>query len=147
MTAIGLLRGLTTFFQLCVLTRSPDGLHTWAIDVPVVEIEDEPAHSWRGLLLDVARHFITMDAVLALLPLCAAVKINVLHIHLTDDQGWRYESRQYPELNADASTGGKFYSHKEIQILVQTARRSCHHAYYSHTDLTRAYVCDPIHAF
>lgn len=46
-----------------------------------------------------------MDAVLALLPLCAAVKINVLHIHLTDDQGWRYESRQYPELNADASTG------------------------------------------
>jgi hexosaminidase len=89
--------------------------------IPVVEIEDRPAHSWRGLLIDVARHFIPMDTVLDLLPLCAAVKINVLHIHLTDDQGWRYESVAHPELNRPASTGGDFYSQAEVKKLVAAA--------------------------
>jgi hexosaminidase len=91
--------------------------------VPVIDVDDRPAHSWRGLLIDVARHFIPMEAVLKLLPLCSAVKINVLHIHLTDDQGWRYESTAHPELNAPASTGGagKYYSQAEVKQLVSAA--------------------------
>jgi hypothetical protein len=74
-----------------------------------------------GLLLDVSRHFIEMDAVLALLPLCAAVKINVLHVHLTDDQGWRYESTALPQLNTEKTNEGKFYSQKQIEALVAAA--------------------------
>lgn len=116
-SAIGLVRGLATLAQLMASPVAGSG----SALIPVVEIEDRPAHSWRGLLIDVARHFIPMDTVLNLLPLCAAVKINVLHIHLTDDQGWRYESVAHPELNRPASTGGNFYSQAEVKKLVAAA--------------------------
>ncbi|MFD7918456.1 beta-N-acetylhexosaminidase [Streptomyces sp. NPDC059740] len=66
--------------------------------VPAVTVEDAPRFGWRGLLLDVARHFLSKDAVLRYLDLMAAHKLNVLHLHLTDDQGWRMEIHRYPEL-------------------------------------------------
>ena len=125
-SAIGLVRGLATLSQLMAShasgATSPE-TGASAAALPVIDIDDRPAHSWRGLLIDVARHFIPMETVLKLLPLCSAVKINVLHIHLTDDQGWRYESVKHPELNAPASTGGEgqYYSQAEVKHLVSAA--------------------------
>jgi hexosaminidase len=66
--------------------------------VPCVDIEDAPRFGWRGFLLDVARHFMPKDVVLRYVDLLAAHKLNVLHLHLTDDQGWRIEIRRYPRL-------------------------------------------------
>ncbi|MFD0074629.1 beta-N-acetylhexosaminidase [Streptomyces sp. NPDC127166] len=61
-------------------------------------VEDAPRFGWRGLLLDVSRHFLPKDDVLRYLDLLAAHKLNVLHLHLTDDQGWRIEIERYPRL-------------------------------------------------
>ncbi|MEU3173335.1 MULTISPECIES: beta-N-acetylhexosaminidase [unclassified Streptomyces] len=66
--------------------------------VPHVTIEDAPRFRWRGLMLDVARHFTPKEGVLRHLDLMAAHKLNVLHLHLTDDQGWRIEIERYPRL-------------------------------------------------
>ncbi|MEE4423282.1 beta-N-acetylhexosaminidase [Streptomyces bugieae] len=70
--------------------------------LPQLTVEDGPRFGWRGMLLDVARHFLPKDGVLRYLDLLAAHKLNVLHLHLTDDQGWRLEIRRYPKL---AGTG------------------------------------------
>ncbi|MGW0952301.1 beta-N-acetylhexosaminidase [Streptomyces sp. NPDC002405] len=72
----------------------PDAAHA----VPAGVIEDAPRFRWRGLMLDVARHFMPKDGVLRYLDLMAAHKLNVLHLHLTDDQGWRIEIKRYPRL-------------------------------------------------
>ncbi|MFB7632760.1 beta-N-acetylhexosaminidase [Streptomyces sp. NPDC056149] len=66
--------------------------------MPEQTIEDAPRFGWRGLMLDVARHFLPKEGVLRYLDLMAAHKLNVLHFHLTDDQGWRIEIRRYPRL-------------------------------------------------
>ncbi|GGW52831.1 beta-N-acetylhexosaminidase [Streptomyces griseoloalbus] len=66
--------------------------------VPHVTVEDGPRFRWRGLMLDVARHFLPKEGVLRYLDLMAAHKLNVLHFHLTDDQGWRIEIQRYPKL-------------------------------------------------
>jgi hexosaminidase len=66
--------------------------------VPAVTIEDTPRFQWRGLLLDTARHFVPKAEILKLVDLLALHKMNVLHLHLTDDQGWRIEIKQYPRL-------------------------------------------------
>jgi hexosaminidase len=67
-------------------------------DLPEVTVEDSPRFRWRGLMLDVARHFMPKEGVLRYLDLMAAHKLNVFHFHLTDDQGWRVEIRKYPRL-------------------------------------------------
>ncbi|MEV5381986.1 beta-N-acetylhexosaminidase [Streptomyces sp. NPDC052721] len=74
-----------------------------ALGVPHQVIEDAPRFGWRGLLLDVARHFMPKEGVLRYLDLMAAHKLNVLHLHLTDDQGWRIEIKRYPRLTEIAS--------------------------------------------
>ncbi|WP_411086921.1 beta-N-acetylhexosaminidase [Streptomyces sp. 061-3] len=66
--------------------------------IPFTDIEDRPRFSWRGLMLDVSRHFLPKDDVLRYLDLLAAHKLNVFHFHLTDDQGWRVEIKRYPKL-------------------------------------------------
>ena len=63
----------------------------------LAEITDQPALAWRGAHIDVARHFATKRELLALIDALAAIKLNRLHLHLTDDQGWRIESRLHPE--------------------------------------------------
>lgn len=73
------------------------------LGVPQRIIEDAPRFRWRGLLLDVARHFMPKEGVLRYLDLMAAHKLNVLHFHLTDDQGWRIEIERYPKLTEIAS--------------------------------------------
>lgn len=69
---------------------------TW--ELPAVEVEDAPAFRWRGTLLDVCRHFVPKSFVLKLIDLLALHKLNVLHLHITDDQGWRLPVDRYPKL-------------------------------------------------
>ncbi|MFD3516706.1 beta-N-acetylhexosaminidase [Streptomyces sp. NPDC058657] len=71
--------------------------------VPAQVIEDAPRFGWRGLMLDVARHFMPKDDVLRYLDLLAAHKLNVFHFHLTDDQGWRIEIKRHPRLTEAGS--------------------------------------------
>lgn len=66
--------------------------------VPAVTIEDFPRYSWRGLMLDTSRHFTPKQSILKMIDLLALHKMNVLHLHLTDDQGWRIEIKKYPRL-------------------------------------------------
>ncbi|MEE1838001.1 beta-N-acetylhexosaminidase [Streptomyces sp. SP17KL33] len=98
--AAGVFWGAQTLRQLLgpgAYRRAPiDRDRVWT--VPYVTVEDGPRFRWRGLMLDVARHFMPKDGVLRYLDLMAAHKLNVLHLHLTDDQGWRVEIRRYPRL-------------------------------------------------
>ena len=73
------------------------GAPAWHL--PCAEISDRPALAWRGAHIDVARHFATKREILAIIDALAAVKLNRLHLHLTDDQGWRIESRLHPQLH------------------------------------------------
>jgi hexosaminidase len=96
----GVFWGAQTLRQLLgpdAFRRAPvDRDRVWA--VPHVTIEDAPRFAWRGLMLDVARHFLPKEGVLRYLDLMAAHKLNVFHFHLTDDQGWRVEIRRHPRL-------------------------------------------------
>ncbi|MER5418321.1 beta-N-acetylhexosaminidase [Streptosporangium roseum] len=73
------------------------------LTVPATEIEDRPRYGWRGCMLDVARHFMPKADLLRFIDLLALHRLNVLHLHLTDDQGWRVEIAKYPRLT---SVGG-----------------------------------------
>lgn len=66
--------------------------------VPVIEVEDAPRFGWRGVMLDVARHFMPKHDLLRFIDLMAMHHLSVLHLHLTDDQGWRVEIKRYPKL-------------------------------------------------
>jgi hexosaminidase len=74
-----------------------DGDDSWLL--PYAEIQDAPALSWRGAHLDVARHFMTKRELLAVIDGLGALKLNRLHLHLTDDQGWRFESKLHPRVH------------------------------------------------
>lgn len=110
----GALRGMETFAALVV----PGGA---GFEVPAVTIEDEPRFPWRGLLLDSCRHFLPVGVVLRTLDGMAAVKLNVLHWHLTEDQGFRVESRRFPRLHRMGSDG-LFYTQEEVRRVVAHAR-------------------------
>ncbi len=87
---------------------------------PGVEIHDEPRFAWRGLLLDVVLHFMPVDVVKRTIDGMAAVKMNVLHLHLSNDQGFRVESKIFPRLQQVASDG-IFYTQEEIRDIVHYA--------------------------
>lgn len=93
----GLFHGVETFLQL--LPTAQTGSRS-QFAIPCVSIQDSPRFKWRGLMLDVARHFFTKQEVEHLLDEMAWYKLNVFHWHLTDDQGWRIEIKQYPRLTA-----------------------------------------------
>ncbi len=111
---IGILRGLQTLQQL-IQRQSGQSL------VPNLKIEDEPRFSWRGLLLDPARRFIPLADIKRQLDLMAAVKLNVLHLHLTDDQGWRFESKRFPKLQRIGGKDG-YYTQQQLADLVLYAK-------------------------
>ncbi|MFD5146790.1 beta-N-acetylhexosaminidase [Streptomyces sp. NPDC058401] len=95
----GLFYAAQTLRQLlgpAAFRRAPLPGAVWRL--PVGDLLDGPRFGWRGLMLDVARHFLPKDAVLRYIDLLAAHKLNVLHLHLTDDQGWRMEVKRYPRL-------------------------------------------------
>jgi len=112
-TSLGILHGLQTFLQL--VHTGPDGFY-----VPAVTINDQPRFMWRGLLLDVARHYIPLDVLKRNLDGMAMVKMNVLHLHLSDDQGFRVESSRYPRLTLGSD--GMYYTQSEIRDLIAYAR-------------------------
>ncbi|MFJ3022106.1 beta-N-acetylhexosaminidase [Streptomyces tendae] len=100
----GLFWGAQTLRQLLgpdAFRRAPLPDRRWRL--PLGRIEDEPRFGWRGLMLDVSRHFMPKDGVLRYLDLMAAHKLNVLHFHLTDDQGWRIEIKRHPKLTETGS--------------------------------------------
>jgi hexosaminidase len=111
--SLGVLRGLQTFLQLVQIT--PTGFA-----VPAVAIKDQPRFPWRGTLIDVSRHFIPIDVLKRNLDAMAAVKLNVLHWHLSDDQGFRAESKKFPKLTGMGSDG-MFYTQDEIRDLIAYA--------------------------
>ena len=113
-TPYGALRGIETFLQL--ITSTPAGF-----GVAAVRVEDRPRFPWRGVLIDSGRHFMPVDAIERVLEGMAAVKMNVLHWHLTDDQGFRVESLRYPLLHRLGSDG-EFYTQDQLRGVVAYAR-------------------------
>jgi len=113
-TRAGALHGLETFGQLVTLAQ--DGF-----EVPAVHIEDNPRFPWRGLMLDSARHWMPLEVVKRNLDAMAAVKLNVFHWHLSEDQGFRVESKRFPKLQQEGSDG-LFYTQDEIRGVVAYAR-------------------------
>jgi len=111
---LGVLHGLQTFLQLVEVTA--DGFAA-----PVVTVKDQPRFAWRGLLIDVGRHFIPADVLKRNLDGMEAVKMNVLHLHLSDNQGFRVESRKFPKLQEQGSEGF-FYTQEELRDLIGYAR-------------------------
>ncbi|MFI2783178.1 beta-N-acetylhexosaminidase [Streptomyces sp. ALB3] len=100
--------------------------------VPCTEIEDGPRFGWRGLMLDVARHFMPKDGVLRMLDLMAAHKLNVFHFHLTDDQGWRVEIKRHPRLTGTAAWRARTkYGHRDSELWDETP----HGGYYTQDDI------------
>lgn len=112
-TTVGAMRGLETFLQL--LEGDKDGFY-----FPAVSIQDKPRFPWRGLLIDSARHFQPLEVIKRNLDALAAVKMNVLHWHLTEDQGFRVESKKFPELHLQGSDGD-FYTQDQIREIIRYA--------------------------
>ncbi|HLO83135.1 MAG TPA: family 20 glycosylhydrolase, partial [Chitinophagaceae bacterium] len=133
-TARGVFYGIQTFLQLIPANGSKD--------IPAVTIQDAPRFPWRGLMLDVSRHFFTIDQVKRMIDQMVVYKFNLLHIHLTDDQGWRMEIKQLPELTkvgawrvprtglwwerdcpqeGEVATYGGFYTQQELKDLIAYA--------------------------
>jgi len=110
---LGALRGLQTFLQL--LQSDPNGYY-----LPAVEIRDQPRFEWRGLMIDVARHFQPVDVIERNIRGMAAVKLNVLHLHLSDNQGLRIQSNVFPELTGLGSNG-QYYTQTQIKHIIQYA--------------------------
>lgn len=117
---IGVLRALETLLQL-VSVSPKNAAESESIKIPRLIINDAPRFTWRGLLIDCSRHFFSLDTLKRQLDVMAAAKLNVFHWHLTDDQGWRFESRAYPRLQQKAS-GGEFYTQAQMRELVAYAR-------------------------
>jgi len=111
---LGILHGMQTFLQLVRVT--PLGF-----SVPVVTIDDQPRFPWRGLMIDAGRHFQPVAVIERNLDGMEAVKLNVFHWHLSEDQGFRVESRQFPLLQ-EKSSGGRFYTQEQIHEVIEYAR-------------------------
>jgi hexosaminidase len=129
----GLFYGAVTLWQLLTAAGSRND-----VKLATVHIQDQPRFAWRGLMLDSARHFQTPDEVRTIIDQMALHKLNVLHWHLTDDQGWRIEIKRYPELtrigawrtppgagaDGEPKQYGGFYTQDEIrQVVAYAAER------------------------
>lgn len=126
-TAEGAFRGIQTIRQL-IPNTSNDTLTVHPVwPLPTGTIKDHPAFAYRGAMLDVARHFFSVEDVKRYIDLLAYYKINVLHLHLTDDQGWRIEIKSWPkltEIGGSTEVGGEsggFYTQDEYKELVAYA--------------------------
>eukprot|EP00933_Yihiella_yeosuensis_P036161 TRINITY_DN2988_c0_g1_i10.p1 TRINITY_DN2988_c0_g1~~TRINITY_DN2988_c0_g1_i10.p1 ORF type:complete len:606 (-),score=121.52 TRINITY_DN2988_c0_g1_i10:214-2031(-) len=126
------------FYGVMTLAQLPQRCNS-LLHLPAVSIKDEPATSWRGLMLDVSRHFFPAEDIKKLLDTMAQFKLNRFHWHLSDDQGWRVQVPEFPELtkkgawregtqtghdpsNVDGKRYGGFYTQKQIAELVQYAK-------------------------
>ncbi|MGA7521665.1 MAG: family 20 glycosylhydrolase [Acidobacteriaceae bacterium] len=114
-TDVGAMHGLETLVQLV----QTDGHGSW---IPAVSIQDSPRFRWRGLMIDCSRHFIPLNVIFRTLDGMAAVKLNVFHWHLTDDQGFRIESKVFPKLTGEGSDG-LYYTQEQAKEVVAYARK------------------------
>jgi hexosaminidase len=112
-TVFGAMHGLQTLQQLL---QVEDGHYV----IPAVQINDSPRFPWRGLMIDVSRHFMPLPVIYRTLDGMAAVKLNVFHWHLTDDQGVRVESKLFPKLTLMGSDG-LFYTQDQVRAVVAYA--------------------------
>ena len=132
----GLYYGLETFYQLLTIAETSD-----KYEIPFIEIEDTPRFKWRGMHLDVARHFFPTEFIKRYIDLIAMHKMNIFHWHLTEDQGWRIAIKQYPKLQKisawrnetlvghyrdkphqfDGKRYGGYYTQKEIRDIISYA--------------------------
>jgi hexosaminidase len=113
-TTLGVMRGLQTFLQLVQTTDE-------GFAVPAASIDDAPRFPWRGLMIDVGRHFIPLEVLERNLDGMAAMKLNVFHWHLSENQGFRVESKKFPKLHGMGSDG-LFYTQDQIRGLIAYAR-------------------------
>lgn len=110
---LGALHGLQTFGQLLQSDSSGDYL-------PAIDIRDRPRFKWRGLMIDVARHFEPVAVIERNIRGMTAVKLNVLHLHLSDNQGFRIQSKVFPELT-ELGSGGQYYTQAQIKQIIRYA--------------------------
>ena len=143
-TTAGIFYGMQTLRQLLPFQIERPYLSNIAWTIPCVEIEDAPRFVYRGLMLDVGRHFMPKEFVLKFIDMLAYHKMNTLHWHLTEDQGWRIEIKKYPKLTQigayrnrtldgaytspekrkwDNTRYGGFYTQEEIKEVVAYAQR------------------------
>ncbi|MFA9371583.1 MAG: beta-N-acetylhexosaminidase [Labilibaculum antarcticum] len=138
---IGLMHGIQSLLQV-IFPNNSDG---HSINLPALSIVDEPVFKWRGMHLDVSRHFYSVEFVKHMLDMMAMHKLNVFHWHLTDDQGWRIEIKKYPKLTEissvrketmvghyveenqifDGTPYGGFYTQEQIKEVVDYASKLC----------------------
>jgi hexosaminidase len=111
---LGTLHGLQTFLQLVSVT--PDGFAA-----PAASIQDQPRFPWRGLMIDSSRHFIPIEVIKRNIDGLEAVKMNVFHWHLSDNQGFRVESHKFPKLQ-ESGSDGLYYTQEEIRDMIAYAR-------------------------
>jgi hexosaminidase len=132
-SAKGIFYGVQSLYQLFppeVYDNKPVAGIDWS--VPCVTIEDKPRFLWRGMHLDVCRHFFPVDFIKKYIDLLASYKINTFHWHLTEDQGWRIEIKKYPRLTeigsmrkettGDSTPHGGFYTQEQIREVVKYAK-------------------------
>ncbi len=134
-TPAGLFYGVQTLLQMLppdVHAPNPPRLAPGELRLPQVEIADRPRFSWRGLMIDVSRHFFSKQQLKKTIDAMAMHKLNVLHLHLTDDPGWRVEIEQYPKLTSVGAIGDRsnprgparlFFSKDDIRDIVEHARQ------------------------
>ena len=124
----GLFRGAQTLRQLLPATIEESTVQKGPWRVPAVRIVDRPRFAWRGAALDVARHFFSVDEVKRYIDLISLYKLNVLHLHLTDDQGWRVAIDRWPKLTTHGGRtevgggSGGFYSKADYRSIVRYAQ-------------------------
>jgi hexosaminidase len=111
---LGILRGMETFLQLVEQDREGFG-------ISAIGIQDSPRFAWRGLMLDVSRHWMPLGVVKRTLDAMSAVKFNVFHWHLSDDQGFRVESKKYPKLQ-EMGSDGHYYTQAQVREVIEYAR-------------------------
>ncbi len=140
-TPAGLFYGVQTLLQLLPPEIESKKPRTQAWTIPAVRIVDAPRFAWRGLLLDVSRHFFSKEFVKQYIDRMARYKLNLLHLHLTDDNGWRIEIKNMPELTkvgawrvprivfggeppreGEAATDGGFYTQDDMRELIAYAK-------------------------
>jgi hexosaminidase len=130
----GIFYGLQSLGQMMELAAAKAGKQK-IIRVPAVSVVDYPRFAWRGLMLDVSRHFFSKEFILEYLDQMAKYKFNVFHWHLTDDPGWRMEIKRYPKLTAVGAWSvprtGMFYS----MPAPQPGEKATYGGYYSQDDI------------
>ncbi|MDP4282959.1 MAG: family 20 glycosylhydrolase [Bacteroidota bacterium] len=138
----GLFYGIQTLVQLLPVQSMSLAAHNEPYKIPAVTITDYPRFKWRGLMLDVCRHFFTVQDVKKLIDEMVRYKYNLLHLHLSDDQGWRIEIKSLPELTktgawrvprtglwwdrqppqpGEKATEGGFYTQDQIKDIIRYA--------------------------